>query len=133
MAKNLSVAGNSIRVTPFCAMPIRSNGFELAATETLASPERYSGLFSNVTGGITERLLGGLRRANLFRRVFAISLVWLLAVSCAPTGELTTHRAINAKVVVMDRSKFISPPYRAVCGVATEIAGGGPPASAPEV
>src|SRR6185503_3568127 len=43
IAKNLSAAGNSTRVTPEVARPRRMMGFSFPLTTTLASPERYSG------------------------------------------------------------------------------------------
>src|SRR5882672_7768496 len=95
-------------------MPIRKSGFELAATETLASPERYSGLFRTVTGGITCRITGGLCRIGFLPRAPGAASLIFAAVT-------KTSVAIT---VYMTRVSFISPPYWGGCGVATEIVGG---------
>jgi hypothetical protein len=65
-AKNLSLAGNSISVTPFWAIPIRNNGFEFAATEILASPERHSGAFSAFMRDVVARLIVAVRCVSGF-------------------------------------------------------------------
>src|SRR5688572_16014796 len=98
-------------------MPIRRSGFEFAAIETLASPERYSGLFRTVTGAITDRLPVALRWGNPLPRaategwlVFLVGLIWFfgpLAESCARTARLTANSAIIARAIVMNLVNFI--------------------------